>query len=226
MKPKRHQEGSACQSRFDNLPQPAPALRPLAPLLFSLLLLPACATKKDSPTPPPDSPDPLAAVFVDEPARKPFPNPFASLSNLLPKKKSPPAPVASPVDWAGEIRMVNVAENFVLVESHSAASAVPGEKYTAIRDGRETGVVRMTPLRNPPFLIADIVSGSPNPGDKIHLPRPTVPLPAPDSTKPSASPKPAPPPAEADSAKPPAPNPLARLAASLREILPTRRPKP
>lgn len=184
--------------------------RPLATLLLSLLLA-ACATKKDSAPPTPDPDDPLAAVLLDEPTASPFPNPFAALSSLFPKKKSPPPPAASPVDWAGEIRMVNVAESFVLVESRSAASAVQGEKYTAIRDGRETGVVRITPLRNPPFLIADIVSGNPSPGDKIHLPRPTAPIP---------------PPAEADSAKPPRPSPFARLASSLREILPTRLPKP
>ena len=119
-------------------------------------------------------------------------------------KKETTPPVASPVQWAGEIRMVNVAENFVLVESPSANSTIPGEKYTAIRDSQETGVVRMTSLRNPPFLIADIVSGDPSPGDKIHLPRPTVPVPnptPPPQTKPNFLPK------------------------FLREILPTTKPK-
>lgn len=179
----------------------------LATLLLAFLLA-ACATKKNpEPTNPADA---LVATFVDDPASKPFPNPFAALSNLLPKKKSPPAPIASAVEWAGEIRMVNVAENFVLVESRNAATAVPGEKYTAIRDGRETGILRMTPLRNPPFLIADIVSGSPSPGDKIHLPRPSIPLP----------------PSETASTKPAAAHPFARLGQWFREILPKPRPKP
>ena len=73
--------------------------------------------------------------------------------------------------------MVNIAENFVLLESNSSVSAIPGEKYLTIRDSQETGAVRMTALRNPPFLIADILSGDPSPGDKIHLPRPTAPTP-------------------------------------------------
>lgn len=188
------------------LPHPSRLWRPLATLFLSLLLA-ACATKKDS-APPPDPSDTLDAVFVEKSATKPLPNPLTAFSRLLPQKKSPPAPLASPVDWAGEIRMVNIAESFVLVESRSAANAIPGEKHTAIRDGRETGVVRMTPLRNPPFLIADIVSGNPSPGDKIHLPRPSSPLAAPDFAKPSA------------------PSPFARLAGLLREILPSRRPKP
>jgi hypothetical protein len=108
--------------------------------------------------------------------------------------------------------MVNVAENFVLLESNSAASTVPGEKYTAIRDGRETGILRMTALRNPPFLIADIVSGNPSPGDKFHLPGPVAPVPTPSP--------------EAAPAKPAAPSPAARLGQWLREILPKPRPKP
>jgi hypothetical protein len=184
--------------------------KPLAPLLIALFI-PACATKKDSPPPAPEN---LEAVFVEGPA-SPKTNPLAGLgsffSNLLPKK-SPKAPPATPVQWAGEIRMVNVAENFVLVESNSAASTVPGEKYTALRDGRETGVLRMTALRNPPFLIADIVSGNPSPGDKIHLPGPVAPAPTPSP--------------EADVAQPAKPSPVSRLSQWFREILPKPRPKP
>ncbi|MFM8363850.1 MAG: hypothetical protein ACKOAS_01720, partial [Verrucomicrobiota bacterium] len=80
--------------------------------VFIGLVVTSCATKKDSPPP---SPENLEAVFIDGPA-SPKPNPLAALSsffsNLLPKK-SPKAPAATPVQWAGEIRMVNVAENFV-----------------------------------------------------------------------------------------------------------------
>lgn len=140
--------------------------------LLAALLLTSCATRNENSRP--DSPpaaENLEAVFVESSGPR-KPGPLAALGsffrNLLPEK-SPKPPAASPVLWAGEIRMVNVAENFVLVESRAAASAVPGEKYSAIRDRRETGVLRMTALRNPPFLIADIVSGNPSPGDKIHL---------------------------------------------------------
>ncbi len=147
--------------------------RPLAALLAALLPT-SCATKKENSPPAAEN---LEAVFVESPG-SPKPGPLAALGSLLPNllpKKSPKPPAAAPVQWAGEIRMVNVAENFVLVESRAAASTVPGEKYTAIRDRRETGVLRMTALRNPPFLIADIVSGNPSPGDKIHLFHSTAP---------------------------------------------------
>lgn len=159
--------------------------------ISTALLLASCATKKES-TPvenPSDAPA-LTANFVDGHAplqKKTF---FADIgpffSQLLPRK-SPPAPAASPVNWAGEIRMVNIAENFVLVESNSPVATIPGEKYLVIQNGIETGAVRMSSLRNPPFLIADIVSGDPSPGDKIYLPQPSVSVPA-TETRPAPKP--------------------------------------
>lgn len=159
--------------------------------MSAALLLASCATKNESTPPenPGDAPA-LTADFVDGPApsgRKP---PLAGIgaffSQLLPRT-SPSAPAASPVNWAGVIRMVNIAENFVLVESNSPAAKIAGEKYLVIQNGIETGAVRMTSLRNPPFLIADIVSGDPSPGDKIYLPQPSVPVP-PAETSPAQKP--------------------------------------
>jgi hypothetical protein len=177
------------------------------PLVLAVaILLAACASNKEASTPAdPSAPPEMTASFVDGPDDK---TPLLAragsfFSKLLPSKKKP-APAASPVQWAGEIRMVNLAENFVLLESTSAVATIPGEKYTAIRDRQDTGVVRMTSLRNPPFLIADIVSGDPSPGDKIHLPRPTAPMP---SAEPQPTPKPG------------------FLPKFLREILPTTKPK-
>jgi hypothetical protein len=98
-------------------------------------------------------------------------------------KKPPAPPVASAAVWTGVIRMVNVAESFVLLESQSPTSAIPGEKYHSVQKGVETGTLRMSTLKNPPFLIADILSGNPSPGDKIYLPSPTfTPLPNPTPT--------------------------------------------
>jgi len=149
------------------------------------LLMASCAAKKESiPPKAPEDSAALSAEFVDGPAPSIKKSLFAGagsfFSKLLPGK-NPPAPLASPVNWAGEIRMVNVAENFVLIESNSSAATIPGEKYLAIQNGTETGSVRMTALRNPPFLIADIVSGDPSPGDKIYLPRPSVSVQTPEN---------------------------------------------
>jgi len=120
----------------------------------------------------------LGLVFLlgacANPSGKKPPSPGASwlgaLGKILPPKK-PKTPAAMPVDWAGTIRMVNTAENFVLVESESASPVIPGEKYLSVQDGRETGALLMTALKAHPFLIADIVSGQPSTGDKIYIPR-------------------------------------------------------
>ena len=107
-----------------------------------------------------------------QPAQKP-PSPSIwqeFLSKLQPTKKPAP-PVASAVQWAGEIRMVNEADHFVLIESTSGTPVIPGEKYHAVLKGRETAVLQMTALKNPPFLIADILRGNPTVGDKIYLPQ-------------------------------------------------------
>ncbi len=167
----------------------------MSPVFFRLaalamaFCLSSCATKTDPRANSGNSPS-LEAVFVEEtpPAEKksPFAGAASFFSNLLPNKKPRP-PVASPVQWAGEIRMVNIAENFVLVESTSAVATIPGERYLAVQNGRETGALRMTSLRNPPFLIADIVSGDPSPGDRIHLPKPMVKIPT-DEANPASKP--------------------------------------
>lgn len=157
-------------------------MNPLLPTLAAALLLPACAPKKETEAKPPPT---LPRLF-----------PF-----LQPKKKPKP-PGAVPVDWTGEIRMVNAPGNFVLVESTSATPPVPGEKYLAMRGATETATLRMTSLRNHPFLIADIASGEPAVGDRIYLPTPTA---APQAApQPTEKTNPTPPPAETP---PPPPEP-------------------
>jgi hypothetical protein len=86
--------------------------------------------------------------------------------------------------------MVNTAEQFVLVESGSATNVVPGEIYTAVGNSSETASLRMTNLKNPPFLIADIISGNPSPGDKIYIPKVSA-QPSPPPNQPASKTKPA-----------------------------------
>ena len=104
------------------------------------------------------------------------------LSWLKFSKKAPPHPSATPIHWTGVIRLVNEEERFVLIQSQSSSAVTPGEKYLCIRDTTETGVLRMTALKNSPFLIADILSGDPLAGDRVYLPSPTVATPAPQPT--------------------------------------------
>lgn len=166
----------------------SPVFSRIAALAMAFCLS-SCTTKTD-PRANSGNPPSLEAAFVEETPPTTKKSPFAGaasfFSNLLPNKKPRP-PVASPVQWAGEIRMVNIAENFVLVESTPAVAAIPGERYLSVNNSRETGAVRMTSLRNPPFLIADIVSGDPSPGDRIHLPKPMVKIPT-DEARPASKP--------------------------------------
>ncbi len=132
-------------------------------LVLLVLAIAGCATpKKDSPSVKPKA----------EAATKKAP--ISWLSWLKFPKKTPPPPSATPIDWAGVIRLVNEDERFVLIQAQGTTGVIAGEKYLCIRDAAETGVLRMTALRNPPFLIADILSGDPRAGDKVYLPRPTV----------------------------------------------------
>jgi len=163
-------------------------------ILIALVLLPAlpsCAGKKEmaagaSAAPVPQAPKPSF-----------FQQCLAKIPNLFPKKQKPPAALLP--QWTGVIRMVNSAEHFVLIEASAISTAVPGETYLSVAKGLETASLRMTALKNPPFLIADILSGSPSPGEKIYRPKPTAgpspsasPTPDPESAKPAADQKPDP----------------------------------
>lgn len=103
------------------------------------------------------------------PAKTPMQKNPPFWSNWLPWKKTRP-PVATAPEWAGVVRMVNIAENFALIESSGLTPPISGAKYISINKTHETGVLRMTPMKNSPFFIADIISGNPSPGDRIHPP--------------------------------------------------------
>ena len=155
--------------------------RLLCVLLAILSALPSCATRKET--------NPSASKVPAQPKPSLFQICLGRITNLIPKKHRPPA--AMPPQWTGVIRMVNSAENFVLVESGAMSSVIPGETYLAVAKGVETASLKMTSLKNPPFLIADIISGTPSPGDKIYLPQPPAASPTP-TPKPTSKPKPTP----------------------------------
>ncbi|NBR49332.1 hypothetical protein EBU02_10905 [bacterium] len=137
------------------------------PVFFTCILIvlamAGCATpKKDSPEAKPKPEAAAKKVPISWPSWLKFP------------KKTPPPPSATPIDWAGVIRLVNEDDRFVLIQAQGVKGVIAGEKYLCIRDSAETGVLRMTALKNPPFLIADILSGDPRAGDRVYLPSPTV----------------------------------------------------
>ena len=66
--------------------------------------------------------------------------------------------------------MVDEDDRFVLIDATTFQGAGAGDLLICIRDQKETAHLRMSPLQNPPFLIADIASGKPLPGDRVVKP--------------------------------------------------------
>lgn len=89
-------------------------------------------------------------------------------SVFKPKQK---VPVAVPPRWIGVIRVVNPADKYVLIDSQQTLSMKPGDVLTSVGNDYESGTVRVSADKNPPFFIADIASGSPSVGDRVYSPQ-------------------------------------------------------
>ena len=57
-----------------------------------------------------------------------------------------------------------------MIDATTFQGAESGDLLVSIRDQKETANLRMSNLKNPPFLIADIASGTPAPGDRVFKP--------------------------------------------------------
>ncbi|HEY5706694.1 MAG TPA: hypothetical protein VIS96_14095 [Terrimicrobiaceae bacterium] len=93
---------------------------------------------------------------------------FGSIPNLLPRKAKPPQ--AQVPRLIGIVKAVNIEDRFVLIDAATFQGAQAGDLLVCIRDQKETANLRMSTLKNPPFLIADIASGNPSPGDRAFKP--------------------------------------------------------
>jgi hypothetical protein len=131
----------------------------------------ACASHKKSPT----TAAPHGVVTSSAPtigsqapkAKKLSPyNPFNWPKLLFPKKKQPPQ--ALPPARLGAIAFIDQENKFVLIDAETLAGAVPGEPLVCISNQNETGTLRLSTLRNPPFLVADIIGGNPQKGDLVY----------------------------------------------------------
>ena len=89
---------------------------------------------------------------------------------VFPKKLEPPA--AAPPQWIGTIKLINERDGYALIDSPSSLGVTVGETINSVGADSESGVLRITADRNPPFFIADIVSGKPHAGDRVYSPRP------------------------------------------------------
>lgn len=89
---------------------------------------------------------------------------------VFPKKDEPPA--AAVPQWIGTIKLVNERDGYALIDSQGYFAMASGETLNAVGTDVESGVLRVTADKNPPFFIADIVSGRPRAGDRVYSPKP------------------------------------------------------
>lgn len=140
-------------------------------LVLAALALSGCAAKGEP------KPKPAATPTTQQPQQPPQPKPKVGILtrvlywtnplNLLPKKARPP--VAQQPRLLGVVKMVNLEDKYVLIDAVSQ-NASAGDLLVCITNQRETANLRMSSLKNPPFLIADIANGTPTVGDRVFKP--------------------------------------------------------
>jgi hypothetical protein len=89
---------------------------------------------------------------------------------VFPRKAGPPA--ATTPAWAGTIKLVDYQAKYALIDSETYTSLAPGAVLNAVGNDAETGSLRVSADRDPPFFIADIVNGRPAVGDRVYSPTP------------------------------------------------------
>ena len=86
-------------------------------------------------------------------------------------------PVSSPTSpsesFLGTISMVNDGGQFVLIDFGGFVAPTPGIELTVRRAGEDVGILKTGIETRRPFAAADIVSGTPQPGDDVWSKNPT-----------------------------------------------------
>jgi hypothetical protein len=134
-------------------------------LILCGLLAVGCAAK--DPKPPDDRSATVQAV-PSKPKRPFLLSWLGKIPSLIPRKAAPPQ--AQVPRLIGIIKTVSKEDRFVLIDATTFQGAESGDLLVCIREQKETANLRMSNLKNPPFLIADIASGTPSPGDRVFKP--------------------------------------------------------
>jgi len=98
--------------------------------------------------------------------------PGCALLRKFKRKRLPPAAamvkVARPTQLIGTIVLVNTEGAFVLVDGGSRPNPTVGTPAESrSMDGTASAQLKVTEIRKRPFVIADIVSGTPVKGDEV-----------------------------------------------------------
>jgi hypothetical protein len=84
-----------------------------------------------------------------------------------PVQPPPVAVVAIAPQRVGRVAMVNTELGFVLVDVGSLYTPAAGTALKSFRAGTETGVLAVSPEKQRPFIVGDIVKGTPQVGDDV-----------------------------------------------------------
>ncbi|MGC3990558.1 MAG: hypothetical protein QM796_12930 [Chthoniobacteraceae bacterium] len=85
-------------------------------------------------------------------------------------KKKPQKPAASEESKPhpiGTVTLVNEDLKFVLIDVGPSYLPQRGQAVKTFTNGQESGILAITGERQPPFIAADIVKGSPQKGDDV-----------------------------------------------------------
>jgi hypothetical protein len=91
----------------------------------------------------------------------------ANVQKLLPHHKPKTEHKAPTPRRVGTITLVNEADQFVLIDTGTAAAPAAGTALKTFTGETESGVVTVGSVSRRPFVVADIVSGAPRKGDAV-----------------------------------------------------------
>lgn len=90
--------------------------------------------------------------------------------SMKPRKKKDDTRVerATVPERVGQIVLLNEEGKFVLVDLDAGSPPDAGTALKVMRQGVEVGVLALGDVRRRPFIVADIVSGTPQRGDVVY----------------------------------------------------------
>jgi len=84
------------------------------------------------------------------------------------RKHKKPATEGPPVHHVvGTIVSINESQNYVLIDTGGIVTVTKGEALKSFSGEQQTAVLTVSPEQKPPFMIADIISGTPHNGDQV-----------------------------------------------------------
>lgn len=84
-----------------------------------------------------------------------------------PFKKKVPKAIAKTQQLIGTVTLVNEDPSFVLIDNGSLPPPAAGTVLTINNPGGTPVEMKVTQIQKPPFVVADIVKGTPKKGDQV-----------------------------------------------------------